>query len=255
MSRPTLKDRVLTLVTEVPGLTDREIADRLLGRPEPPQGVNQVARQLAAAGALTRSERADGLIGNYPVRMPATRRLDPAKSDVAPRPTAPSPTAGMALRRSPPEPGGTGGAVRRSLDVGGAVVAVGAQSPAAQVHVWPAEDCLKRHVKDYLENDGWRVTVMWGKDRGVDVEAFKGAQRWLFEVKGRGGSQQVNATYFISMLGETLQRMSDPNALYTIVMPDIPQFRGLWKRLPALAKERTAISAMFVAEDGAIDHQ
>ena len=94
---------------------------------------------------------------------------------------------------------------------------------------------------------------MWGRDRGVDVEAFKREQRWIFEVKGRGTSQPANVNYFIGMLGETLQRMSDPNALYTIVMPDIPQFRGLWKRLPALAQERTTISAAFVTEDGAIE--
>jgi len=49
-----------------PGLKDRELAERLLGRHAPQQGVNQVARQLASAGQLVRRNRSDGRIGNYP---------------------------------------------------------------------------------------------------------------------------------------------------------------------------------------------
>ena len=56
--------------------------------------------------------------------------------------------------------------------------------------------------------------------------------------------------YFISMLGETLQRMDDPSAKYSIAIPDVKQFRNLWYRLPNLAKQRTSITALFVAGNG-----
>lgn len=62
----SLQDRVLQLVRANPGLTDREITDRLLGRADGQQAVNQAARQLAADRRLARRRRADGLTGNYP---------------------------------------------------------------------------------------------------------------------------------------------------------------------------------------------
>ena len=234
MTGSSLKDRFLALVTEVPGLTDRELTDRLLSTNEPQQRVNQLARLLAAADLVTRTQRHDGLIGNYPyaaqtIALARHTRVMNKSSVRGPRALADSPTRALPTAAAP-------SALQR-----------------VEVEIWPAEDFLKRWLKDYLESEGWRVTVMWGRDRGVDVEAFKNHQRWLFEVKGRGSSQPANVNYFIGMLGETLQRMSDPNALYTIVMPDIPQFRGLWQRLPALAKERTAISAAFVSQGGTVE--
>lgn len=62
----TLRDRVLELVRSEPGLTDRELADRVVGRDSPQQGVNQVTRHLASTGQLVRRERPDGRRGNYP---------------------------------------------------------------------------------------------------------------------------------------------------------------------------------------------
>jgi hypothetical protein len=46
--------------------------------------------------------------------------------------------------------------------------------------------------------------------------------------------------------------MHDTNARYSIALPDMAQFRGLWARLPQLAKERTKISALFVSADGGV---
>jgi hypothetical protein len=63
----------------------------------------------------------------------------------------------------------------------------------------------------------------------------------------------MRVNYFLAILGETLQRMSDSNAKYSIALPDMKQYRGLWERLPKLAKERTGISILFVKEDGIIE--
>jgi len=64
----------------------------------------------------------------------------------------------------------------------------------------------------------------------------------------------MRINYFLSMLGETLQRMDDPAARYSIALPDMAQYRSLWERLPALAKERTTIDILFVDADGNIDN-
>ena len=37
----------------------------------------------------------------------------------------------------------------------------------------------------------------------------------------------MRVNYLISMLGETLQRMDDPDAKYSIAIPDVQQFREL----------------------------
>ena len=62
----------------------------------------------------------------------------------------------------------------------------------------------------------------------------------------------MRVNYFIAVLGETLQRMDDANAKYSIALPDMPQFCGLWNRLPRLAKDRTRISMLFVDPDGRV---
>ncbi len=63
----------------------------------------------------------------------------------------------------------------------------------------------------------------------------------------------MRVNYFLGVLGELLQRMTDPAAKYSIALPDLPQFRRLWDRLPELAKQRTGISALFVSESGRVD--
>jgi len=116
-----------------------------------------------------------------------------------------------------------------------------------------SEDSVKRHLQAWLESQGWRVTVVWGKGRGIDIEAFKQDQRWIIEAKGSGSRDPMRVNYFLCMLGETLQRMNDPRARYSIALPDHRQFRNLWARLPELAKSRTEITILFVDASGNVD--
>ncbi len=46
--------------------------------------------------------------------------------------------------------------------------------------------------------------------------------------------------------------MEYPTARYSIALPDMKQYRGLWDRLPQLAKSRTGVSALFVGADGEV---
>jgi hypothetical protein len=114
------------------------------------------------------------------------------------------------------------------------------------------EDELKKVLKAWLEGDGWSVEVAWGGAHGVDIAARRNEELWLIEVKGRGSRPPMRVNYFLAILGETLQRMSDSTATYSIALPDLPPFRKLWDRLPALAKERTHISALFVSDSGEV---
>lgn len=104
-----------------------------------------------------------------------------------------------------------------------------------------------------LEASGWQVDVAWGRARGADMRATKGDERWLIEAKGCGSRNPMRVNYFLCVLGELLQRMNDDGARYSIALPDMKQFRGLWDRLPSLAKRRTRISALFVDPTGKVE--
>jgi hypothetical protein len=200
-----LPQRILAEVAVEAGLTDRMLADRLIGPGAPQQGVNQACRALEQSGRLKRRQRQDGRIGNY-------------------------------LSAEAPFESRT----------------IAIQSCSSELAL--SEDDVKRHLECWLSKDGWTTKIAWGKAPGIDILAHRAGEVWVIEAKGCGSRPEMRVNYFIAMLGETLQRMRLPEAHYSIAMPDLPQFRGLWQRLPALAKQRTGISGLFVGALGQIDH-
>jgi len=115
-----------------------------------------------------------------------------------------------------------------------------------------SEDAIKEILEHWLIAQGWNVKVAWGHVHGIDIEAIKENNRWVIEAKGQGSLNPMRVNYFLGILGETLQRMEDPNAKYSIALPDIQQYRNLWRRLPFLAKSRTGITAIFVDKNGSV---
>jgi len=115
------------------------------------------------------------------------------------------------------------------------------------------EDSIKQVLFNWLKSKGWESEVAWGKSRGADIVATREKERWIIEVKGPGSRPQMRVNYFLSILGEILQRMNDSSAKYSIAFPDLQQFRNLWQRLPGLAKSRTGISALFIDEYSNVD--
>ncbi|WP_066071637.1 hypothetical protein [Neobacillus soli] len=116
-----------------------------------------------------------------------------------------------------------------------------------------SEDEIKDIINKDLISKGWETQVAWAKTPGIDIDAFRVNERWIIEVKGCGSRNAMRLNYFLAILGETLQRMSDPNAKYSIALPDLQQYRNLWERLPRLAKERTGFTALFVNEVSEIE--
>ena len=200
----TLAERIVKLLKQNPGLSDRQITDNLLGADKPQQPVNIVCRNLEKKGILSRRKVGGSPIGNYLTGQELVVSSSKAKTD--------------------------------DDESGGRF----------------SEDAIKKVLENWLIAQGWKVKVAWGQERGIDVEAITNEKRWVIEVKGQGKHDQARGNYFIGMLGETLQRMEDPIAKYSIALPDIQRYRNLWQRLPSLAKSRTAITAIFVDEEGNI---
>jgi hypothetical protein len=105
---------------------------------------------------------------------------------------------------------------------------------------------IKKFLETYLSAQGWETRVAWGFTHGVDIEARRGKQKWIIEVKGTEPLYPMPVGAFVSVLGEVLQRMDDPACKYSVAFPEAEQFRRLWERLPPLAKQRTGITALFV---------
>lgn len=110
------------------------------------------------------------------------------------------------------------------------------------------EDEVKEAVREHLAAQGFQVRVAWGRSPGIDIEAVHpDGRRYVIEAKaekGVTGPQQHN--YFVGMLGELVQRMSDPHARYGIALPENSQYRGLVGRLPAEARERLGLVVFWV---------
>ena len=115
-----------------------------------------------------------------------------------------------------------------------------------------SENAIKEILERWLIAQGWKIKIAWGHEHGIDVDATKENNRWMIEVKGQGSRDAMRVNYFLGILGEMLQRMEDPNAKYSIALPDIQQFRNLWRKLPFLAKSRTGITAIFVDKNGSV---
>lgn len=201
----TLAERIVELLKQNPGLSDRQITDKLFGVGKPQQPVNIACRDLEKKGVLIRRKVNGSPTENY--------------------------LTGQELNISSSKP--------QKIEDGNE----GNFS----------EDALKEVLKNWLIAQGWNVKIAWGRNHGVDIDATKENQRWFIEVKGQGSRDAMRVNYFLGILGETLQRMEDPNVKYSIALPDIKQFRDLWRRLPFLAKSRTGITAIFVDKNGNVN--
>ncbi len=202
-----LKDLILNALVVAPGLSDRELADRVLGSDSPRRPVNHICRQLQRAGKLNRRVESDGLLGNY---------VEPAKPGALP-------------------------------DDDESLCAESPQYPDCDPL---AEDSVKHRLVVWLMARGWHPEVAWGAKKGPDVVATRGAERWIVESKGRGRSRQQQGNYFLAVLGQLLTRIDNPAARYSIALPDLPGYRGLWQRLPGFLKHRLHLSALFVDDQG-----
>lgn len=115
------------------------------------------------------------------------------------------------------------------------------------------EDFVKESVKAWLEAQGFTVRVAYGREHGIDIEAFRDSERWIIEAKGSASRPEMWTNFFHNALGQIAIRMQDPSARYGLAMPDCQQYRRLWKKVPLLARERMRLSGLFVDEAGALE--
>lgn len=200
------REKILGLLKDKPGLTDREITNIIDGATANQQPVNTICNQLHNKKIIVRRLRSDGKLGNYLT----DNNIEMINQDDS--------------------------ILRKEENISGLT-----------------EDRIKQFLQKWLSNNDWRVSIKWGHDSGIDIEAQKADKRWVIEVKGEGKYQQMTANYFENILGEILKRMTEPGGKYSIALPDIKQNRNLWDRLPFEAKRRTHLSVLFIDEYGNVE--
>ena len=105
-------------------------------------------------------------------------------------------------------------------------------------------------LRDHIDSLGWHIEYFTNSKNRIDIAARMVHWRWIIEVRGMNYQISEPLTSFLSVLGDILQRMDDPQARHSIALPDTIPFRRLWKRLPPLVKQKTGITALFVNPAG-----
>ena len=212
-----LRQQILALISETPGMTDREITNKLKNRSAPEQPVHRVCRALERDGIIFRKNRFnEGIIGNYLV------------------PRDDSPTSNSTQF---PEP--------ESLPLDRSQYGVLSPRRIEQDHV-------KGAIEQWLVTSGWTVEFAGAQQRGLDLEATKSGARWVIEARGQGEDNPMGRNYFSIVLGNIVQRMDDADTKYSLAFPEIEPFLGMWRLFPPEAKSRLGLTILFVDASGRV---
>src|SRR6266436_9574337 len=122
----SLSDKILSVISKQPGITDRWLAEALFGPGTPQQRVNGECRSLVDRGLLNRTRRPDGLIGNF----------------VKPAIGIPTVEVAEVAQRGPPQ-----------------------QLPKPSSQQFMSEDELKKLLEHWLIGQGWTVEIAWAESQ------------------------------------------------------------------------------------------
>jgi len=119
------------------------------------------------------------------------------------------------------------------------------------------EEEVVRHVAAWLTGQSWNVLRAQHTGPGFDIKAEKNGCYWLIEAKGEPITNEEadlpnQRLYFNFALGYVLNNYRDTTAKYSIALPDIPGYRGLWNNAPAGGRYPVA-SCLFVSVNAVLE--
>jgi hypothetical protein len=122
-----------------------------------------------------------------------------------------------------------------------------ARGPTRRIGSVPlTEDEVKYGVKEFLEAEGFHVTIAWGRDRGVDIQAVSPSGIMLLEAKGSAptpaGELLPQRSGRTTATNDRAQRCvwTGPTGQRAVPRPG--------KRLPQLARERLRLTVFFISK-------
>ena len=93
------------------------------------------------------------------------------------------------------------------------------------------EETVKDSVAGFLRDRGYSVAVGKKRERGPDIRASREGLKLILEAKGEGTQNAMFNNFFVSVLGEILQRMNEQAAEYGIALPAHRKFARLIEEL------------------------
>ncbi|HEV2489121.1 MAG TPA: hypothetical protein VGT03_04880 [Candidatus Acidoferrales bacterium] len=93
------------------------------------------------------------------------------------------------------------------------------------------EETVKNCVADFLRGRGYAVAVGKKREHGPDIRATKDGLNLVVEAKGEGSRNEMFNNFFVSILGQILQRMTEQAAEYGIALPAHRKFARLIEEL------------------------
>jgi peptidoglycan/xylan/chitin deacetylase (PgdA/CDA1 family) len=136
---------------------------------------------------------------------------------------------------------------------------------------WWWEGNVQAAVVHHLASDGWsirRVADTSSREHGVDIEATRGTDRLLVEVKGypsatyvrgpkegtpkaRGAALQARHSFAGALLSGMLMRTDNPSARIILALPDVTTYRTLAARTCSPLTE-AGLGLWLVAQDRSV---
>jgi hypothetical protein len=93
------------------------------------------------------------------------------------------------------------------------------------------EETVKATVAGFLRDRGYTVAVGKKRERGADVRATKEGLKLVLEAKGEGTLNPMFNNFFVSVLGEILQRMNEHATEYGVALPAHRKYSRLIEEL------------------------
>jgi hypothetical protein len=114
-------------------------------------------------------------------------------------------------------------------------------------HEFPNESFIQEKIEEYFLSRNFELL-----DPGyADLKCLdKNSQNiWVVEAKGKTAQMGLD---FRTCLGQLLQRMEDPDWVYAIAIPDLPQYRKQCQQVPGWVRRLIKLNWIFVTEDGSV---
>ena len=119
---------------------------------------------------------------------------------------------------------------------------------------WYWEGNIVDALAQHLSNSGWHIESKAdtrSKARGIDIQASKGEQKLLIEVKGYPSKEYRDPARAAALLAALRIQTKNPSAKVALAFADFPRFRTLFDETYR-GLERLGVGVFMVNEAGQV---
>lgn len=111
--------------------------------------------------------------------------------------------------------------------------------------MFPNEAFVQVALEKYFSKLGYEVK----SDGQVDIEAYKGNEKWIVEAKGLTSAVGLD---FNTCIGQIVKSMDCETTNYAMAFPDHPKYELQCSKIPKIFRERNNLYFLIVDEMGSV---